>query len=312
MLPYKLSSLMAYASLMLIVCICLCCDNNSQSQDGDIMEPPDPPGDWRDDWLACWSGTHNTIAYVHDQDMNWPDPDSSGIYIINPDGTGKQFFHRQSLIFGLDWSPDGNLLLFSTHGGLFTISYPDKILDTLAGPGQYYSISWSPDGDGITFAKRSGDNAGIYLFKYDGTDSHRIIPYSKGPAWSYADSIIYSNLEWEMPLGAICNADTSGQYKRVIYDNGGRFNYDSLKPYIHISTQKIVFYAVVPGEYSGIWKTNYEGNEPVLLLRSGQYPAFSPNGQRIVYTNTTPNNGKLWIINWDGSGARQLTEPLIP
>ncbi|MER3524356.1 MAG: hypothetical protein C4326_09885 [Ignavibacteria bacterium] len=46
-----------------------------------------------------------------------------------------------------------------------------------------------------------------------------------------------------------------------------------------------------------------------LTVDGGDYPAWSPDGTRIVYTRTSAGDGGLWIMNADGSGARRLTSP---
>ncbi len=46
---------------------------------------------------------------------------------------------------------------------------------------------------------------------------------------------------------------------------------------------------------------------PVVLVLIDYQAAWSPDGQRIVYSDTRLNNRLLWIMNKDGSGKKQLT-----
>jgi Tol biopolymer transport system component len=48
-----------------------------------------------------------------------------------------------------------------------------------------------------------------------------------------------------------------------------------------------------------------------LTTDGGDYPAVSPNGQWVVYTNTNPNEGGLWLMRKDGSDKRRLTRPAL-
>lgn len=293
--------------LLLSFSLCVSCGEDPQSQNDIIItDPPEPI--LVKDYMATWSETNNLIAYIHAHIRQMGDIDSSGIYIIKPDGTDRQFFYRKDFITGLDWSPDGNWLIFSINDGLFKISYPDKVIDTLRGPGQYYSLTWSPDGQKIASAIRAGNN-GIYIINIDGSNYHMIIPYSKRPYWIYEDSILYVNFESELPVSAICMADTGGINKRVIYDHNEKF-VGEINPKMNNNTRRIVFKASIPGEKAGIWKLESSEDEPVLLHELGKYPEFSPDGGRVIFTYIHLDYGNICMINWDGTGFRSVTEPI--
>lgn len=310
MLPYRLSNLMAHAFLALAVCFCLSCDSKLQgNEDGDY---PPQPAYAAYDKHPCWSGVHDLIAYVHDQQTSLNDPDSSGIYLINPDGSDRRLFFRGDWIRGLDWSPDGQSLVINIGSDLWKISYPDKVIDTLMQSGAYYYPSWSPNGSGIVSAVHSGDGAGIYIFNLDGSNYRQILENAKGADWPYTDSLIYVNLDYSLPIGAICMADTGGSARRVIYDSNGRFTWSNMKVKMHRETERILFQGAIPGESVGIWKLDGEFIEPELLINRTFYSNFSPDGNQVVFTIFGPHYANLWIINWDGTALRQLTEPLIP
>ena len=44
-----------------------------------------------------------------------------------------------------------------------------------------------------------------------------------------------------------------------------------------------------------------------LTTGQGWSPDFNAVNQKIVYTNRDPGNGRLWIMNKDGSNKIQLT-----
>jgi hypothetical protein len=136
------------------------------------------------DYYAVWSGQHDLIAYIHDRIPYSDDPDSSGIYIIRPDGTEKRLFYRSELTFGIDWSDDGMWLVANTAGRLVKIPYPDGQVDTLTPSGEYWSPVWSPDGGHIAFSKHLGSEAGVYIMDSDGANDRLVIRYGITP-WGH-------------------------------------------------------------------------------------------------------------------------------
>lgn len=293
---------------LLYALITFSCSKNPESDDG-IIDIDDPQGISANDQRACWSGVHNLIAYLHGQSYRYPDPDSSGIYIVNPDGTGKIAFYIHGYIDGLDWSPDGQWIVFSTRGGLLKISYPDKIIDTLRGPGEYFHPSWSPDGSKIASAWRSGDEMGIHTINQDGT-GFRLILQGDYPTWIYPDSILYMNFSFDFPIGSLCISDSSGSYKRLFLD-GGPYNATRLKrSRAHLQTKRIVCDPYLPGDTPVIWIYDPTIGNLEKLRVYAKYPNFSPDGNSIIFTDIHHGMGNLWVINWDGTGLRQVTDPI--
>ena len=60
-----------------------------------------------------------------------------------------------------------------------------------------------------------------------------------------------------------------------------------------------------------IYTINPNGAEVQRLTfgGTGMFPAWSPDGRRIAYTGPAPHAYAIWIMNANGSGARQLTHP---
>jgi Tol biopolymer transport system component len=189
---------------------------------------------------------------------------------------------------------------------LFRISYPDSVLDTIAGPGQFYAAAWSPDGRIIACVLRAGE-VGIYLLDSVGNDYHRIIPYSDFPSWAYSDSIIYTSYEEGFPFGSICISDTGGIYKRLIIDNGV-YEFPNMT-YVKFNriTGRIIFNSRDRYPDMGLWGMEPNQDTIRLILRGCDEADFSPDGNQIVFTRISAGFGNLWIINWDGTGLRILT-----
>ena len=312
MLPYKLSNLMAHTSLMLIACFCLCCGSSSENSN-DLIDIDPPVGYSAFDKRASWSEIHNLIAYVHARAWTYlEDPDSSGIYLVNPDGTGKRLFLMAKHINGIDWSPDGRWIVAIAGSELWKISYPEGPVDTLLTGGQYYYPSWSPDGMNISYAARAGDNRGIYLTDNNGANQRLIVPFGDYPAWLHSDSILYMNYSFDFPSGSLCICDRNGENRRL-FKNAELHNVLGFA-YVKadIQTGRITCAPTIPGTQIDIWILREEQADFRLLVQKAEYPEFSPNGSQVVLTRIGKPYGNLWIINWNGTGLRELTESLYP
>jgi Tol biopolymer transport system component len=59
-----------------------------------------------------------------------------------------------------------------------------------------------------------------------------------------------------------------------------------------------------------VWTARLDGSEMRRLTRTKAYdsfPAWSPDGRRIVFVTDRRAVGKLWVVNADGRGLRRLT-----
>jgi len=59
-----------------------------------------------------------------------------------------------------------------------------------------------------------------------------------------------------------------------------------------------------------IYTIKIDGTDLTMLTNTQGFTAgYSPDGEKIVYCDSSPGNGRLWIMNKDGSNKRQLTFP---
>jgi Tol biopolymer transport system component len=302
---------MTYLRILTIALLPLLYASSCGQDKPDRLIDIDPPPDYSAiDEHASWSEAHELIAFMHNHQEDLNDPDSSGIYVINPDGTGKTLFLSVGLVFGIDWSPDGQWIVANVGSELWKISYPDAVVETLLTDGQYYYPSWSPDGTNISYAARAGDDRGVYLIGNDGANQRLIVPFGDYPAWIYPDSVLYMNYSPDFPSGSFCVCDGDGQHSRLFknaeeYDVWG-FTYGK----VHMESGRIVCVPGIPGTQIDIWALPGEDAEFRLLVQKGEYPEFSPDGSQIVFTRYGSPYANLWIINWDGTGLGELTESL--
>lgn len=155
--------------------------------------------------------------------------------------------------------------------------------------------------------KHAGDDAGVYIIDKNGENKRLVLPYCKGADWPYQDSLIYLNLYSEYIIGSLYLSDTSGQYQREIFRPDDGFIAPTLVPKMHPETRRVIFHGQLPGEPPSLWKLENGSKNAVRMKSFAVNPNFSPDGSQIVFTDMHEDNGRLWIINWDGTGLRQLT-----
>jgi Tol biopolymer transport system component len=298
----KLKTIQLFVLAITIVLVCtlnISCESSTKPP-----EEPQPLGFY--DHYPAWSGINNLIAYSHERDYNSSDPDSAGIYVIKPDGTNKAIIYYGNFNTGLSWYPDGKYLIFNANYRLVRVSYPEGIADTITGTGEYWDPVVSPNDTLIAFTRRLGSGAGLYFWQIGEDQPRMVIEDVDGVCWPYVDSLVFLNLDRAYSLYAVMISDTSGSSRREIFQNPGNMIPGSISPKLNATSRRIVFKAQLVGELQSIWALEPGQTAARKLVSYAETPEFSPDGNCIVFERMYPN-GKLWIMNWDGTGLRQLT-----
>ncbi len=76
--------------------------------------------------------------------------------------------------------------------------------------------------------------------------------------------------------------------------------------YLNYSSGEIIFCSTSTDGYTYVYKRNNNGIITKLTNSQGWSPNISVSNNKIIYTNRDPGNGKLWIMNGDGSNQMQL------
>ncbi len=136
---------------------------------------------------AAWSPNGKQLVFaVRNSKLGEP-ANGRAIFVINADGSGQRQLTPWSLNGGgrLDWSPDGELILFRVagakdqHGNIYTI-HPDGSgltqLTRYPAPKIVELGSFSPDGNWITFSRFSPGSAypAVFALRIDGTGIRRV------------------------------------------------------------------------------------------------------------------------------------------
>lgn len=289
-------------SLILFLVFCSAC------KEDEIVRPVDPPpppsGASIRDFEPSWSPDGHTIAYFHIDTS----ASTTGIFLIDTNGTNKR-----QLVTGYcgspDFSPDGNWIVFHS-GQIYKMKINGDSLTQLTNGGSNYYPSWSPDGDWIVYDDPIVGSYNILKVKKDGVEIIGICYDARMPSWSPNGSnlvlqkylVVSGNTSLEL-----FKIDTTNQNPIRITNN----NNDELYPRISPDGQKILFTQKHETSLNyQIYTIQTDGSGLTKLTDTQGYTSdFSPDGEKIVYCDSSPNNGRLWIMNKDGTNKRQLTFP---
>jgi Tol biopolymer transport system component len=254
------------------------------------------------------------VTEVESSGTYYSDPDSVGIWFINPDGTNRRIFLKTGDM--PDWSPDGDKLALVMGGQIYSVKVIGDSIIQLTIEGTNLFPDWSPDGKYITYDSNFNDPVGAYviwIMDANGENKQDISQHLVGewrmPDWS-PDGLRIAHLRY-IGIGTpeIFLMDTTGENEVRLTNNSRDDRYPIWSP----SGSKILFESQEEGELVQIWIMNADGSNPrQLTTEGGKEPSWSPDGSQIVYSRYNPwefsdENGRLWIMNSDGSSKRQLT-----
>lgn len=173
----------------------------------------------------------------------------------------------------------------------------------------------APKADGesqrIAFARFTKQNWQVWTISPEGKDA-RQITYSnqdkRNPVWIHKGN----GLAFRTNNGQLFTLHLVTRQEKEILKQYNNIN----NPHCANATDEIVFVRFDPRsvDISDIWKTDLDGNHPVLLSlgdkRLKYQPAFSTDGKWIVFVKADGDNKHhhLWIMDAVGGAARQLTE----
>ena len=275
-----------------------------------IQEPTGPCGE-----DAHTGPTPQQLAFVSDALYGQLD-----ICLINPDGTAvTKVTTSLADDWWPTWSPDGSKLAFMT--GRTVIPAHDTVPRRIAwdlyvinadGSGETALTSdttnegqpaWSPDGTKIAFITDRDGNNEIYTINADGAGLRRLTTDAaddEQPAWSPDGGKLafVSNRTGSLNIWVM---DSTGANLANVTNSTST----DLAPAWSPNGTKIAFHSDRGGGFD-IYVMDTAGAN-VMRLTNGSAPAelpsWSPDGAHLAFDR----DGKLWVMQADGSGAVQVT-----
>lgn len=228
------------------------------------------------------------------------------------DGNMEQAVTRnRSINLSPAWSPDGTRVAFTSyvrnHPDLY---FYDRRLD------KFYRVSdraginvggvWSPHGRVMAATLSStGGNPDIYVMGEDGRGAKRLTDHwasDVSPTWSPdARRIAFVSDRGGAPNVYVMNVDGSDA-RRISFEGNG-CGKDNQAPAWSPRGDRIAFQSRIGGAWQILTMTP-DGREVRQLTARGnnEDPTWSPDGRMLAYIH----EGKLWVMEADGSNARQI------
>jgi Tol biopolymer transport system component len=249
---------------------------------------------------AAWSPDGQTIAFTNQA------AGAQGIYLVDSSGANMRLLRAGEGI-GVHWSPDSKWLVFSANGSLFKIKANGDSLTQLTSSFTDIRPAWSLDGTMIVYRSN-----GIRILRLSSNQSVEIRSAGDFPTWTPSGNVLYllASVAVNSALYSFETMDTAGVRLQVLFAFESTADCAFLS--MNFSGSAIVFSAK---HFSGLYPaqilkyTMSAQSLAQLTSDGGDYPAWSPDGNRIVYTRTAKGDGGLWIMGADGTNMRRLTQP---
>lgn len=280
----------------------------------DKFKPAQLTDDSESKTSPCWSPDGGKIAYLQDKDGN----ECFDVYTINPTGgSGKRVTElAQSTFRGLDWSPDGCHLAFSSNRkdsfDIYTVRADGhNLLRLTFGAEQDVTPQWSPDGSHL-----------LFVTFHSGTETHSELRIINRDA---------TGLRSLGPVGAISTcACWSPDGTRIAFASNapGVFNIGT----VEVKTGEISWQTREgDSTYLPVWSpdgkllaclVDRDGSHRIAVteIETGRFrivgpldglssgPEFTPDGKALVFTHEGPKNpSDLWYLCLSTGELRQMT-----
>ncbi len=257
---------------------------------------------------AAWSANGKWIAYFH-RDLNFA---KIGIYIISTDGRETKFIHNVYEVSGLTWSADGKWICFSYGAQIWNKNIETKEIVQLTNIGRNFDPKISPDGQSIAYRRSYAspepiDVMGIWRMKIDGSNREQLFKGNSGyPLWkeneiNFLRGVVTST-------GAI-TGDSLFFYNEIAREAESKFfiALDISYARYSVSNNGYIYTSQSVGLKPELWFVKTDGSDKRLIKPQAYMGDWSPDGKQIVYTDTRRINGRLWIMDADGTNSKQLT-----
>jgi len=257
------------------------------------------------DAFPVWSPLGGQIIYAGGNEV-----DGWSLFLIDITGTNKQKINSTK-DFQVDWSPDGQWIVYSYGGHIYKRKLSDTSTIKLTTQGNNFYPSWSKDGQWIAFDSNNDSPNGmnfVWKMKSDGTSKKQILHAPtvgeiRQPNW-FPDGIRIAVVRYVLGRSnpEIAIIDTAGNSISILTNDG---SFDR-SPKVSSDGNFIVYHRDV--NYGQICIVGSDGtNLQQVTTGNTIYPNWSPDGNLITYTNTSQGDGRIWIMEKTGILARKIS-----
>ena len=259
------------------------------------------------------------IAFVSDRDS----PQGSSykeIYIADYDGRGQtRITYDNTINLSPAFSPQADRIAYTSyrrHGNLVnpdiymafkTGGVPRPIVDCR---GLNSAPAFSPDGSWVAHTSSCDGNPEIYRVRPDGSEKQRLTlnPRSDtASTWSpNGRQIAFTSDRSGVPQ--IYVMDLDGTNVRRLTMTPGQKDDAAWQP---VAGELIAFTASTGGNNFDIFVYDLTTDGTLQLTRGPgrkEAPAWSPDGRQLALEYTRNGSSHIWIVGFDGSRARRLTQ----
>lgn len=281
--------------------------SNSDPWDANI-----PPSEDFDASRGVWNHDGSEIAFSHSESGQSNPGNYDQVWVLNLE-TGRRRQVSPGRKVALDWSPDGEWMLYhtpTTPEYLFKLNMTTGETVPLTGPGSpnpdlhnTQSNRWSPDGSSILFTIVAGEPRGLALMDPDGSNARIIIPYGVRGYWRPdGERIVYINWDTEVDPAPrrrqifSANTDGSDVVKLTDFTSGRTLSSPAYSP----DGSRIAFGFVPSGTtWSQVFTMNADGSKVrQMTSMNGEaiIPIWHPTDNRILFTEIIPNVSKRMYL----------------
>jgi Tol biopolymer transport system component/DNA-binding winged helix-turn-helix (wHTH) protein len=274
------------------------------------------------DGFPAWSPDGTTIAFARSTDS------THALYTVPAlGGTPRRLIETRAAAHGLDWSPDGESLLYAdrrTPDGpyrLVRLSLSSRDTTLLTDP-PFSSIGdryprWSPDGRSIAFSRGGGsvDGHNLYRMDADGSDVQPLTETEisiRGLDWTPdGRHVVFSSYRsGTYSLRKVNVDDETGSWVPVtgeqlsspsVADRTGALVYEKMTFEMDVWALDLAADSTAPG--------GGPPSRPLLTSTRRDFEVrYSPDGDRLVFTSSRSGALELWLSDADGSHPTKLTD----
>jgi TolB protein len=255
------------------------------------------------------------IAFVSERDG------VTDLFVIKPDGSGERRLTNSPEQEGsVEWSPDSRQLRFA----VFTKENADSLLYAIDRdgrnlkeighvPGRVQGVS--PDGKRVLYATGGWQKVSLIASDLDGTNAKQLTDGTYvvwNSRWSPdGKQIAYTGKDASGLLHVfLMNSDGS---ERRQFTHLGAADGHAQVPRWSPDGRRIAFQVNHAEDHSEhVWIADVAtGNAKKLASHEKPYldelPWWFPNGKRLAFQSNRTGENQIWVMNVDGTGARQIT-----